>query len=992
MLDRVQSSTDVIMALLALVAYLLLPPLSSEASDLRWAEYVANPVYDPPNVVDMAYYPCVIYDAEQFSGHGASHYYKMWYGDGQGQFEAVTYSDDGVNWSDPVQTTGIRAAGYHAKVSTYIPGGYNAAGGTYYYKMWYWDSSVHDMPYTIDGIRTADSIDGVAWANDSVITQNSNAPLVTGISTDWNRGTYGPISVHHNAAASNMGTNPFDYAFAMYFDATNGGVESIGLGYSTDGNTDWRIYGSTPVLDHGIPGDWDSDYATAGVVIHGVDGMWRMWYSGSGPSGGGQQGIGYATSPNGILWTKDSGNPVFSIFQGVAWRDARCYTPAVLYSASRFDGHGEAATYKMWFTGLTSATVNMTIGYATGAALPVTVGDVYSTDENMTLNVAAPGVLGNDTDVEGHALTAVTLTDPAHGALILHADGSFSYVPTSNWNGMDSFSYKANDGTLDSNTATVTLTVNPTYTLTVVNGTGGGSYSSGTTVPVRAIVPPGDVFDSWIGDIGYLADTVAASTTVIMPAANVTVAAEFKDAPFGTFTLTVTNGSGSGAYLTGSEVTITADEPPAGQFFLTWLSDTSGLSCVSDVCSAATTVKIPSKNITLTATYKDAVPCVVTLVSNPAGVADLTISPAQTFIGQTISLNATTSVFSMYVFVRWEASGLATIDRPYTAASSVLIGGDATITALFAVKSPFQKAMLNLDNSKSNMEGASVSLAMLSMAGHQPFTFDITSDTLTALVDGVSFVMSPATGVFKQKGAKKFYTFASTPKTVPFVKLTLDIENGLCSYSVSKVDKMHEVVDSSDGVGFFLVVSKKDDLPGVFRAYGERPAMTETTSWKYAVMVNGAAVSNSGLAVTSAQGAYLGDKTKGRTDSFKANGTFAAGSGFVFDPTRDSVSVSLDGVWSQTFITFDAAALEKKKLIKSKAISELDGSHAEIVVDIGKGNWSFKMTGGNLVNVTGFDGITFEFDVGAYHGSALFKPFQKSALKYLAKERTQKEK
>ncbi|MCK7519846.1 MAG: Ig-like domain-containing protein [Ignavibacteriales bacterium] len=71
------------------------------------------------------------------------------------------------------------------------------------------------------------------------------------------------------------------------------------------------------------------------------------------------------------------------------------------------------------------------------------------------------GVLGNDTDVEGDALRAVLVSGPAHGSLSLKADGTFSYTPDADWNGTDSFTYKANDGSLDSAPATVTITVNP---------------------------------------------------------------------------------------------------------------------------------------------------------------------------------------------------------------------------------------------------------------------------------------------------------------------------------------------------------------------------------------------------------------------------------------------------------------------------------------------------------------------------------------------------
>ncbi|PIS37144.1 MAG: hypothetical protein COT35_07525, partial [Nitrospirae bacterium CG08_land_8_20_14_0_20_52_24] len=83
------------------------------------------------------------------------------------------------------------------------------------------------------------------------------------------------------------------------------------------------------------------------------------------------------------------------------------------------------------------------------------MGDSYATDEDVALNAPAPGVLINDSDVEGDPLTAVLVNGVTHGTLTLSANGSFIYVPNSNWNGTDSFTYKANDGALDSGIATV---------------------------------------------------------------------------------------------------------------------------------------------------------------------------------------------------------------------------------------------------------------------------------------------------------------------------------------------------------------------------------------------------------------------------------------------------------------------------------------------------------------------------------------------------------
>jgi VCBS repeat-containing protein len=65
-----------------------------------------------------------------------------------------------------------------------------------------------------------------------------------------------------------------------------------------------------------------------------------------------------------------------------------------------------------------------------------------------------------DTDVDGNPLTATLLTSPVNGGLTLNANGSFTYTPNTNFNGTDSFTYLINDGSLTSNTATVTLTIN----------------------------------------------------------------------------------------------------------------------------------------------------------------------------------------------------------------------------------------------------------------------------------------------------------------------------------------------------------------------------------------------------------------------------------------------------------------------------------------------------------------------------------------------------
>ena len=96
---------------------------------------------------------------------------------------------------------------------------------------------------------------------------------------------------------------------------------------------------------------------------------------------------------------------------------------------------------------------------------PVANNDGYSTPVGTLLNGTT--VLVNDTDADLNPLTAVLVTGPAHAAsFTLNSNGTFAYTPAAAFSGVDTFTYKANDGTVDSNVATVTINVVPTLTIT----------------------------------------------------------------------------------------------------------------------------------------------------------------------------------------------------------------------------------------------------------------------------------------------------------------------------------------------------------------------------------------------------------------------------------------------------------------------------------------------------------------------------------------------
>jgi VCBS repeat-containing protein len=139
------------------------------------------------------------------------------------------------------------------------------------------------------------------------------------------------------------------------------------------------------------------------------------------------------------------------------------YTPA-----ENFCGE-DSFTYKAYDGALYSnvATVRITVTCVNDA--PVAQDDRYTTNEDTPLLVPAPGVLGNDSDVDGDSLTAVLVSGPAHGTLALNPDGSFTYTPAENFCGEDSFTYKAYDGALYSNVATVRITVTCVNDAPVVN-------------------------------------------------------------------------------------------------------------------------------------------------------------------------------------------------------------------------------------------------------------------------------------------------------------------------------------------------------------------------------------------------------------------------------------------------------------------------------------------------------------------------------------------
>ncbi len=91
---------------------------------------------------------------------------------------------------------------------------------------------------------------------------------------------------------------------------------------------------------------------------------------------------------------------------------------------------------------------------------PQSVADAYSTSRGDSLTVdASEGVLANDTDVEGDALSVQLVDSPSHGTVVLAEDGSFEYTPEDGFSGTDTFTYVTSDGQAESEASTVSVEV-----------------------------------------------------------------------------------------------------------------------------------------------------------------------------------------------------------------------------------------------------------------------------------------------------------------------------------------------------------------------------------------------------------------------------------------------------------------------------------------------------------------------------------------------------
>lgn len=149
----------------------------------------------------------------------------------------------------------------------------------------------------------------------------------------------------------------------------------------------------------------------------------------------------------------------------------------------------DSFTYKVNDGSVDGNTVTVTINVTPVNDAPISIVDSIQVNEGGTATVLVSGatsVLANDSDAEGDTLTAILVSGPVNGTLTLNADGTFSYVHNGSETTTDSFSYRANDGTVNGNIVTVNITVTPVNDAPVANDDVVTVLENGTvTVAVR---------------------------------------------------------------------------------------------------------------------------------------------------------------------------------------------------------------------------------------------------------------------------------------------------------------------------------------------------------------------------------------------------------------------------------------------------------------------------------------------------------------------------
>ncbi len=185
--------------------------------------------------------------------------------------------------------------------------------------------------------------------------------------------------------------------------------------------------------------------------------------------------------------------------------------------------------------------------------------------------------------------------------------------------------------------------------------------------------PAGFVFDKWVGQTTHVDNIHEASTFLYMPTDEVDITATYR-AQVTAQPLTVESGTGSGEYLPGTEVTISANAPDAGFVFERWEGQTAQMANVN---RPSTTLRMPQTSVRVRAVYRD----------KPEAPFRLTVrgndSVQDVMAGETVTITSATPGPDE-VFARWTGQ-VGTVDDIFAAQTALYMPAtEVTVQATFA--------------------------------------------------------------------------------------------------------------------------------------------------------------------------------------------------------------------------------------------------------------------------------------------------------------------
>ncbi len=193
------------------------------------------------------------------------------------------------------------------------------------------------MWYTGNGVTSASPRIGYAWSYDGINWTRHPAPVLSPGNSGWDsKGVSAPSVLKK------------DGLWHMWYAGKDLSRYGIGYATSSDGIT-WTKYPNNPVLTASAEGADDADIVSPHVLFQG--GIFHMWYAGRGDS----NQIFYATSPDGVHWTKHANNPVLHLGGDYEWDNGEIAAPSVIWTGARFE---------MWYQGYSRGTLQRYLGHA----------------------------------------------------------------------------------------------------------------------------------------------------------------------------------------------------------------------------------------------------------------------------------------------------------------------------------------------------------------------------------------------------------------------------------------------------------------------------------------------------------------------------------------------------------------------------------------------------------------------------------------------------